>query len=242
MTDTTTCETISGEKRQPGGFGEPCSRRVHAILQFGQDALFSQHAQQTIKPHFWQVRLPESVIVWRQFIQVLAAFRSALIWIQKKIPSPTPARTATGKSRKTICIIHVYRARPSAGSGSCFWSGTGARRGSCRGSRTRPPRWTPPVLSSNRISAPPAWPAKRSPPMMLHPALSPPMVSGNTAKLKTLPGFSWMGFRFDVGHARQVDPTMNVVYLVGRQRRLRLWEVHIGEGCFRCRHNHDLPG
>jgi hypothetical protein len=44
-------------------------------------------------------------------------------------------------------------------------------------------------------------------------------------------------FCFDVGHARQVDPTMNEAYLMLQQNRDRLCQVHISEVNFFCRHD-----
>jgi hypothetical protein len=44
-------------------------------------------------------------------------------------------------------------------------------------------------------------------------------------------------FCFDVGHARQVDPTMNEAYLILQQSRSRLGQVHISEVNFFSRHD-----
>lgn len=44
-------------------------------------------------------------------------------------------------------------------------------------------------------------------------------------------------FCFDVGHARQVDPTMNEAYLILQQFRSRLSQVHISEVNFFSRHD-----
>jgi hypothetical protein len=45
------------------------------------------------------------------------------------------------------------------------------------------------------------------------------------------------GFCFDVGHARQVDPTMNEAHLILHQNRPRLRQVHISEVNFFSRHD-----
>jgi hypothetical protein len=44
-------------------------------------------------------------------------------------------------------------------------------------------------------------------------------------------------FCFDVGHARQVDPTMNEAYLILQQCRRRLSQIHISEVNFFSRHD-----
>jgi hypothetical protein len=44
-------------------------------------------------------------------------------------------------------------------------------------------------------------------------------------------------FCFDVGHARQVDPTMNEAYLILKQCRPRLSQIHISEVNFFSRHD-----
>lgn len=44
-------------------------------------------------------------------------------------------------------------------------------------------------------------------------------------------------FCFDVGHARQVDPTMNEAYLMLQQNRNRLCQIHISEVNFFSRHD-----
>ena len=44
-------------------------------------------------------------------------------------------------------------------------------------------------------------------------------------------------FCFDVGHARQVDPTMNEAHLILQQNRTRLCQIHISEVNFFSRHD-----
>ena len=44
-------------------------------------------------------------------------------------------------------------------------------------------------------------------------------------------------FCFDIGHARQVDPTMSEAYLILQKTRLRLGQVHISEVNFFSRHD-----
>jgi len=55
--------TLRSQPVQAITFAESSAGLAHAILQFGQAGLLFQHAKHTIKPHFWQVRLPESVMV-----------------------------------------------------------------------------------------------------------------------------------------------------------------------------------
>jgi hypothetical protein len=49
--------------------------------------------------------------------------------------------------------------------------------------------------------------------------------------------FPYARFCFDVGHARQVDPTMNEAHLMLRHCRDRLCQVHISEVNFSSRHD-----
>jgi len=62
---------------------------------------------------------------------------------------------------------------------------------------------------------------------------------GRTAgELESLFGrFCEARFCFDIGHARQVDPTMNEAYLILQQNRSRLSQIHISEVNFFSRHD-----
>ncbi len=64
-------------------------------------------------------------------------------------------------------------------------------------------------------------------------------VVGRTAsEMESLFGrFPKARFCFDVGHARQVDPTMNEAYLILQQCRRRLSQIHISEVNFFSRHD-----
>jgi hypothetical protein len=63
-------------------------------------------------------------------------------------------------------------------------------------------------------------------------------VGRTAAEMESLFGrFPNARFCFDVGHARQVDPTMNEAYLILQQCRPRLSQIHISEVNFFSRHD-----